>query len=184
VSTTRDATTPSRYDLWNRALAGRFFTPEHKGRPVYLQVDDETLAELAPVAGVPGDQAEDDFTRAVRHKLKRGPLDPDLFWEFWLDLRAWKRSSQHELAPPPFIALLGLCVLAASHMHRDATAGIASHNYYARLNDLLGLRTEGQPPDFDQVTGFWLELNQWLSEDHHGQLVDRPAYEQPYQAAS
>lgn len=51
-------------------------------------------------------------------------------------------------------------------MERDLDAGIASHNYYARLNQLLGRPADaGMPTGFEAVAGFWQDLSSWLDED-------------------
>ncbi len=157
----------SRYMAWNQALSDYFFNAHHAGRPVYLQVDVETLTELAPVMHVDPESAEADFVDTVRSQLYTVDWSPFRRVENWMG--TWQRSPQRPDQPPPCLALLGLCVLAASRMHRDNEH--ASHNYYARLSDLLGLRQSTQPRDFaDVVTPFWSQLNDWLDSDNGGRL--------------
>ena len=56
-------------------------------------------------------------------------------------------------------------------MARDPGAGIASHNYYARYNELIGRgETDGQPPGFDGLGSLWEDLDHWLEEDCRGRL--------------
>jgi hypothetical protein len=44
--------TPTSYERWNRAIADYFFGPRHEGEPVYLQIDGDTLREIASKVGV------------------------------------------------------------------------------------------------------------------------------------
>jgi hypothetical protein len=158
------------YEAWNRAIAEFFFDGSHAYRPVYLQIDRETLADIGPKAGVtPGDE-EQSFTEAVRAKLiLPGRIDP--FRLFQGMVRAWKaRLQQNPLDPPPFLGLLGICVLAASRMASDPESGRRSTNYYVPLNGLLGLDNTGEPPGFRWVTSLWERLNSWLEETNGGAL--------------
>ncbi len=158
---------PSRYEAWNQALSDYFFNPHQTGRPTYLQVDVDTLQKLAPTMGVSPEDVETDFVNTVRSQLytvNRAPFQRIANWMY-----DWQRSPQGPDQSPPCIAMLGLCVLAASRMHRDHEH--ASHNYYVRLNELLGWRQSSQPRDFDRVvTPFWDRLNDWLDNDNGGRL--------------
>jgi hypothetical protein len=156
------------YEKWNKVLSGFFFPAEASHQPVYLQVDKDSLGELGPPAGVAPEQAEASFVRAVRSKVSVGGANP--FVKFlWMD--SWrKRVRVDPAAPPPFVGLLGLCVFAASKMANDPGAGITGANYYARLNELLGLDHRGMPPSFEKVTALWGELARWLVEDNDGRL--------------
>lgn len=156
------------YEQWNRVLSAFFFPAEASNQPVYLQVDKDTLEELGPRAGANPEQAETSFVQAVRSKVSAGGTNP--FVRFlWLD--GWRRRVRTDpSASPPFIGLLGLCVFAASKMANDPEAGITGANYYARLNEMLGLGLRGMPPSFDKVTALWGELERWLLEANDGRL--------------
>lgn len=156
------------YEQWNIAISGYFFSTSGAGQPAYLQVDGDTLREVGPRAGASPEQAEESFVRAVRSKVSRGGANP-FVWFLWLE--DWRKQLRTEPAtPPPFVGLLGLCALAASRMAADPEARIAAGNYYARLNELLGLSRTGRPPSFERVTALWEELGRWLSQDNDGRL--------------
>lgn len=156
----------SRYQDWNDAFAAYFFRAEYSGRPVYLQVDSETLREVGGFLGIPAGQAEDAFLAAIRFRVDFRKAHPFAIIES--ETRKWRKSANRASQLPPFIALLGACVLAASRMQRDEARGIASTNYYERLNEILGSPREGRPPDFDNITEYWEELCLWLDEDNRG----------------
>lgn len=145
-----------KYDKWNEELASRFYNESQAGRPVYLQVDDDILKQIAQKMGIPQEAGRDAFIAAVRHRSR---LRDDPFFKFF-QLRDFERDPQNKL--PPFIAFLGLCVLAAFDMERDPERGVSSANYYDRLEDLLGVR---RPRKFDEVGDLWERLNRWLDED-------------------
>lgn len=148
------------YEQWNDAIAYKLFCPENRGRPVYLQVDDDLLAEVGTEFGLDPTASRNSFIRAVRTRaaLDRMPLKK------FFHLRVWENDTS---LPPPFIGFLGLCVLAAFDMERDASKGISAANYYARFEDLLGAR---RPPKFDDVHELWERLNRWLDEDLNGKF--------------
>ncbi|MGE3232610.1 MAG: hypothetical protein AB7O78_02635 [Thermoleophilia bacterium] len=142
------------YAEWNQALADRFFPPGLAGAPVYLAVSEDVLRDTA------GANAVDEFTHVVRERYLSA-YDGLLGRRLREDLR-WR----HGPGPvPPYLGLLGLCVLAASEMATDAGRGIWSSNYYARLNPLLGLKADGGAPHgFDELSGLWRDLDAWLAE--------------------
>ena len=160
------------YEVWNQTLSEFFFHPKRAKRPIYLQVDRETLPIIGAKIGVAQDQAEIEFAQAVRTRLVEKWFDPNPFKSIIRQTYVWKTNTlgRNPTAFPPFVGLLGLCVLAASRMSNDPDKGISSSNYYVWLNELLGLRSEGQPPYFETVTEFWPLLNRWLDEINHGSL--------------
>ena len=157
------------YGSWNSALCSYFFNARKAGRPVYLQVDVETLQELAATMGIMPEHAEDKFRRMVRAEV----LTHQSISFQWIEARTreWHHQHNEVIHPPPYIALLGLCVLAASMMHRDDSLSLAANDYYSHLNTLLGRDATGRPPDFDTiVTNFWSDLREWLNVIHGGRL--------------
>ncbi|MCA9959244.1 MAG: hypothetical protein KC443_09420 [Anaerolineales bacterium] len=143
------------YDQWNLALAKHFYNESQAGKPVYLQVDDDILWQVAPEIGI---DARTAFIAAVRHW---SALDTEPFYRFFR-YRYWETTQlkSDPTIPPPFVAFLGFCVLAAFDMANDEN--VSSANYYARLQDLLGIK---RPRKFDDVGELWERLNQWLDED-------------------
>ena len=154
-----------RYDAyrrWNAAFLAEYFRREAAGRPVYLAVDDDELRELAPAIGVDPNEAASSLAAAVALEARKGG---DLFRSFLRDSTTWRK----EVEEPPYLALLGLCVLAASRMARDPDRGTWSNDYYSQLNPLLGRRRdEGRPPNFDELKRLWLDLARWLDGDLAG----------------
>lgn len=143
------------YDQWNDAIASYFYNESQAGKPVYLQLDDDTLSEIAQNIGIPKEHRRVAFVAAVRHRAR---LNDEPFFRFF-SLKIWENNPQ---TPPPFIAFLGLCVLAAFDMERDPEKGVSAANYYDRLEDLLGVK---RPKRFDDVGELWERLNRWLDED-------------------
>lgn len=151
------------YEDWNLALADRFFRLDHAGRPVYLSVDDEELEELAQQVGGETRRAAESLATAVRREFSSSP-SYGLYAEFFKATREWRRAGAE--GPPPYVALHGLAVLAGSRMARDPSARVASHNYYARYNELIDRPVDsGQPPGFDDLGRLWDDLHRWLQED-------------------
>ncbi|MCZ7666539.1 MAG: hypothetical protein M5U34_04570 [Chloroflexi bacterium] len=146
------------YDQWNLALAKHFYNESQAGKPVYLQVDDEMLRCVAPKIGIPQNDGRTAFVAAVRYRSR---LNDDPFFRFFR-YGYWDRTElkADPTTPPPFIAFLGLCVLAAFDMASDEN--ISGANYYVRLQDLLGVK---RPKKFDDVGELWERLNRWLDDD-------------------
>ena len=159
------------YDDWNRAIADKFYNRDKIQRPVYLYVDEECLKEIAIQNGLNPESAHEVFVQAI---LKRGyciqqnrsqPFFKILRW------RIWEGQLQNDpTEPPPFIAFLGFCVLAATDMTGDTSLKVVSSNYYVRLNKLLGLSGRGQPTGFDEIERAWERLNCWLQDDLNGEF--------------
>jgi hypothetical protein len=154
--------TPPSYEAWNRAIADSFFNSSAAHRPIYLQLDSETLCDIGARMGIVPESAESLFVRAVRERLQTEYADT--FAIFRRRTTTWQALDlkPNPQSPPPFIGLLGLCVLAASHMTNDDVRRVSSANYYVWLNELLGLSREGAPPGFADVGRFWEILNDWL----------------------
>ena len=152
------------YDRWNEAIAATLFAEANDGKPVYLDMSDEALAEAAEAAGLP-DAGRDELQGAVREVL--GPVKPGKNIFAWPKrvTRSWVRSGR--AATPPFLALLASFVLAAEDMR--SSDGYAAHNYYARLARVLGI-DESVERDYHHLQSnfrddsllFWGELNSWL----------------------
>jgi hypothetical protein len=152
------------YEAWNNALAERYFSPSEAGKPVYLSVDDDALEELLPAVGGEG-PAPESLAAAVRATLRGGDA---IFVNHLVRRTEWRRSGI--AGPPPYVALLALCVLAASRMARDPVKSIERTAYYPQLNPLLNRpQFDGMPPGFEQVDDLWADLRKWLDDDLLGE---------------
>ena len=84
IKAPQNKTLPS-YDDWSLAIAQRIFFHAQKDRPVYLQVDDELLTQIGIDFGLPANQAQDLFVKAVqdRANLKTQPLEKFFHKRLW-----------------------------------------------------------------------------------------------------
>lgn len=159
------------YEDWNKAISEYFYNPRLASKPVYLQLDPETLTQIGEQFDLDNHQAKTSFIVAVQSWLRRNSSQYDQFDNFLRNARKWEgldiRRSFY--TPPPFLAFLGLCVLAASQMNADDDVSAA--NYYIHLNELLGFgRKRGQPRGFDQIDELWVKLRWWLDEVLEGKF--------------
>jgi hypothetical protein len=149
------------YWTWNERLIAHYFNREFDGRPAYLSVDEDDLEEIARNNGWASGAAS--LASAVRLRLGGERRLYPLVHE----ARQWRQSGAK--GDPPFVALLGLCVLAGSQMAADFEAGIVANAYYPRLNQLLGRNAAaGQPAGFEALGAVWEGLNRWLADDLDG----------------
>ncbi len=179
------------YELWNGALAETVFTRDRAGRSVYLDMEPEVIQRAAEAIWPPTADASVDVEHGFRHtvgrtcvtrrpKLNR-PFEGGQLWDESIDFSghadrvdAWHRTRQSETGavddPPPCIALLALCSLAAERMRADGE--MAANNYYGRLAEVLevnGDRVNELGIKYrDHALRLWESLNLWL-RDLHGQ---------------
>ena len=157
------------YDKWNEAVRDRFFSGQFANRPVYLDVEDQTLADLSNRAGG-HDDPRDAFRKAVADTLNLGVPGKSVFFPQTHRLRAWRRDGRRET--PPFLAMLAFLVRAAEEMRGSGT--MRSNNYMGRLASLLDIdtgheRNRMQASFREQTPGMWHALNDWL-DSHDGAL--------------
>jgi hypothetical protein len=153
---------------WNEAISAWFFRPEMQGRPVYLSVDEETLAEIADANGWALEKPAEDFITAVRRGVDRDPTDPLYRWGPECHrISTWWRAERPR-PTPPFLSLLSAAVLAATQMGSSASG----HGYNRTFRKILGLPDSGEsvPRYEDHVPMLWRWLGKWLAEDHRGRL--------------
>jgi hypothetical protein len=159
------------YDNWNYTLAKNFYNSQKAQKPVYLHVDEELLQEIAAQHRLPRETARESFIQSVRERaycVQQNRSNP--FFKIKPGNSWTSNLRKDRTTPPPFIAFLGLCVLAAVDMTGDDSLNVNSGNYYVRLNNLLGLSGRGQPNGFEAIERFWERLNQWLTDDLQGEF--------------
>ena len=163
-----------RYMRWNEAVANAVYRPETAGAPVYLDMEDELLADIAALVGDTSGDPRKQLVSAVRTTLNSPSDSTGVFGQHIRALHRWRPETGN---PPPVIGLLAVLCLAAEEM-READ-GFAANNYYDRLMPLLAI----QPSDKDRVVGayrknsadMWETLNSWL-EGLHGERGLPTAY--------
>lgn len=155
----------TEYLAWNTAICERYYPEGAQGRPAYLALDDDELLAIGAELGLSAEEAAGGFVSAI--KREEPPMGG--FWTpFIVAKRQWSDSGPKGY--PPYVAALGLCVLAASRMARDERAGIAPNAYYPHLNQLIGRPVDsGRPPGFDVLSALWEDLEEWLERDCHGE---------------
>ena len=154
------------YEQWNQAIISYFFEECNPGEIVFLQTDDETLAEIAELSNFNIENPADSLKQAVRGKficngsrVNLWDSVPESFWKIRLPQEA------------PQVAFLALSVLAASQM--SSTDSISHTNYYARLNELLfDLLIQRRPKGLETAyfKECWIKLQRWAENRHHVNL--------------
>ncbi|MCY4617831.1 MAG: hypothetical protein OXD50_04665 [Chloroflexi bacterium] len=177
------------YDHWNTALSETVFNKEHSGRSVYLDIEPEILRRAAEAIWPPLHDADDVVETGLRRTVRRTCVGRhfnaqpsrskagkenigfDTHAErvvIWHGERHVDNSASD--IPPPSIALLAACSLAAERMRTDSDK--AATNYYGRLAEVLDL-TEERASHLggkyrEHALLLWESLNVWL-RDLHGQ---------------
>lgn len=157
------------YLAWNYAIATNFFTAKSANLPVFLHVNDETIEELGSKIGLRPDEAVTSFVRVVRGCSFR-PHQDTFEWFSNISYR-WELRYEY----PPYIGLLGMLVLAASHM--SSADDFSSANYYAHLTNLMG--REINQREIGLLDKYWEDLNKWL-ESKQGHLGLSTARRHPH----
>ncbi len=146
------------YSLWNKALSEHFFSGNYEDRPVYLDINDQLLADLGEEIGLDNDQVVASFISAISGTLAEGLH----FDSHYYVAAEWRQRKEEEA--PPFIALLAFFSYVAEKMVRDPN--FAAHNYYGRLQKELGIDDTFHADlkkSYQEVTErFWPWLNEWL----------------------
>jgi len=153
------------YEDWTVLLCDHFFRSEFDGVPVMFFVDDEAVATLY---GGDADEATANLVDVVCGRLDVGH-PRQLFRRIEGEARRWKLSGGE--GAPPFLPVLAVAVLAATHMRR--TREHAAHNYYRPLRELLGLDIDTadlQASSGDAMPYLWRYLQWWLDDKHRGHL--------------
>ena len=148
---------------WDAALAAHFFPPSGEERPVYFCVDDDALIQIAAANGwEPAAEAPERFVRAIRTHVP--PTTKDAFIREVDAADRWFRKPHSERSDaPPYLAVLGVTVLAASHTGNLSKKGTF---YHRTLRRLLGLPDkEGETPGYTHVPRLWARLGNWLRDE-------------------
>lgn len=147
------------YYTLNDRIASHFFRPEFAGRPVYLYLTDDIIEEL----GAPFGGGLNNFIEA----LKIGPpgvTREGLCQKAHQAFEHWRTMRKREY--PPYVAYLGLFVLAAGK-----EGDYAPNAYYPRLWTLLGEPGKtGTLPSFHLMSELWNDLERWSNHDRRGEL--------------
>jgi hypothetical protein len=162
-----------QYHAWNEALGSVLFTSANDGRPVYLDMDDDVLSQVALEAGVEPGDIQAHLAAAVRDTLNLSGAAASVFGQHLRDLRLWRRVTvkksrdEGSIPPaPPVLALLAVLTLAAEEMQHDREFG--GNAYYPRLFRVLGIedgkqRTRLTTAYRQDAEELWGGLNEWLS---------------------
>lgn len=157
-----------RYNSWNEAIAECVFPASIAGEPAYLDLEEEVLAAIA--GSIEGDESDpqQSLVSAVVGTMSFGGTRTSVFTAHLERLVRWQLADSS--TPPPTLALLALLSLVAENMHSGN--GIASHNFYDRLQLVCGLtddqRDRVQKSYYREVNGrptsevLWSSLNEWL----------------------
>ncbi|MFJ1510294.1 hypothetical protein [Cellulosimicrobium funkei] len=161
------------YDQWNAAFARVVYDGERAQQPVYLDVEDELLEEVARHAGLAGtaSEAPEHLYSAVRRTLVLNAFDGSgsVFSNHGRRLDAWRKATLRYGvsldSPPPVLALLAVFARAAELMERDEI--FRANAYYPRLAQLLSITSTDagrMANSFRRESErFWRALNDWLA---------------------
>lgn len=148
------------YLSWNKALFEYFFISNDQNTNkgiVYLYVNDELIQRIGTSLGFSSSKSVDEFCNSIKFF---SPVKENLFREIYTLSVRWYKSGMTKT--PPFIGLLGFCVLAASRMEGDINNSVSSGNYYYRLRELLDSNeSEGKPDYFEKTEKLWMLLKKW-----------------------
>ena len=157
-----------RYLRWNQAIADVVFGRDNAGKPVYLDLEDDVLDDIARLAEPDTADAVTALVEAVRNTLTLRHGAADVFTGQLRQLNAWRKGDMWE--PPPVLGLLALLSLSAETMHEGG--GMRPHNFYGRLAEHLDLDDRSlrvfQSGYRRKISGtavsalLWRALNEWL----------------------
>lgn len=147
------------YDSWNSVIADVVFPPLSLPVPVYLDLEDDTLAGIGHRMGVVPDKVAGMLGEVC---ARTSWLDTAKAFETHEVHFARWRSRGDYLTPPPILPLLSVFSLAAERM--ASGDGMSANNYYGRLAELLGAKRDKIGPSYSSVAEtFWGGLNLWLA---------------------
>ena len=149
----------SAYELWNDALASRFFNQGMAGRNVYLYINQGLISEIEQEIGQEAGTFHAAVVGPIAFDRKLGDICRRAFQAF----TNWRATGS---VVPPYIGYLSFFVLAAG-----TDGDFAPHAYYPRLWKLLtGESRGGQVPWFERIHQIWDDLEKWTVFDKRGNL--------------
>lgn len=153
------------YEQWNEIMCYHFFGNHNSNKIVYLYANEVLIKKLGSEIGILEEYALEDYCLSVR-SYKRDINE--LFETAYT--RGWKWYTQKAGGYPPFIAILGITVLAATKMEADSNNNIGGGNYYQPLRSLLGMVGTGMPRFFNKQKELWNILGCWQRDNNgiHG----------------
>lgn len=159
------------YDEWNNALLQYIIAGLPRGARVFLAVDDEAIEFLANQLK----SQVDDFVSAIRLRcIRRDSVDLQRIYSPSISGNSYDQA-------PRYLTFLGLMVLAAHNMGKEADQGIAKNDYFYYLNVLLGLPSDaGRPSGMKHgaEVELWKDWNIWLR--YQGFQPTAPTTLEPY----
>ena len=157
----RPETSAERARAWSHALLDEILPVQlSPGTPVLVACDAEAVRAAGARLGWVGDNPELEFCRDVRAAFAIGQIAG--FKEVIARIDVASRA----VAVPPFFAVIGLWVLAASRMAPDETH--ATHAYHHHLRGLLEISGNGALPHFESIKLCFERLSYWLDEALNG----------------
>lgn len=152
------------YDKWNDALCDHYLTGNWKGRPLYLDMEESVLAQIALVAGHQIEDSKSAFISAVKKTLNLSIGSRKTFQRHADRLAHW--TMINDIRKPPFVGLLAFFSLVAESMVSDGR--FRNTNYYGRMAQALDIEGDRRVNskihrDFgSQSHMFWEALNQYI----------------------
>ncbi len=152
-----------RYSRWNNAVEKELFDGRLAGQPVYLDLEPSQLESASMRAEINvRELPEAALATAVAGTLNLASIGGP-FQRHLTALADWRATRQDDA--PPCLALLALLSLVAQKMVRDDQ--LASHNYYGRLCQILGIEDPYDRKLLEKcfrrdTPRFWDALNGWL----------------------
>lgn len=153
------------YIAWNAAIGDITFPKGDTPTPVYLDLEESVLLDLADRLGIEGgvDAAVAGLVDVNRWALGLNTSTVD-FQRITALITRWSHSDRPEAGtPPPVLPTLALLSLAAERM--TGSTSMSETNFYGRLNELLGLRQNDprvQNAYRPVAERLWRTLNLWL----------------------
>lgn len=157
---------------WSRCIADHFLPLSGPHEPATLPVDPISLSEAS---GLAPEEAVQSLCDAIKGVMWEGG---DPYRSIAATTSQWAEDPGE--APPPALAFVAACILAAFHMGADPR--VASHNFYVHYRRLLHPDSGGRgaPPGFyDWFHQLWDVVEWWLDEHLGGErghsTLERPA---------
>jgi hypothetical protein len=164
----------SKYDGLNRAVQRVFYDGRNYAKPTFLALEDAVAEELASLLQVTVDALPERVGSIVEPTISWGATG-NVYGFHTEQLAKWREAGMSDT--PPFLGLLFAFSLSAERMRGDEE--FASHNYYQRFVEILGLGEDARSNAVRRLhasarhtEAFWDALNTWLVD--HGYAYGQP----------